>query len=66
MEDINLISIEMINILYNDRNYKEALRGLILLKAEKPYGDNNKFNKLIDNLIECCIKKLKKDDLFFV
>jgi hypothetical protein len=54
-------SVEMINQLYQDKNYREALNGLFLIKKMKPYGDSDKFNKIIENLIKCCITELKNE-----
>jgi len=52
-------ALHMINILFKDENYKEAFRGLILIKKTKPYGDDDTFDKHIDDLIDCCITKIK-------
>ena len=65
MTDLLKNSIEMVNILYLDGEYREALNGLFLIKKSKPYGDNEEFNKLVDNLIEECFKKLKKSSMKF-
>lgn len=53
-------SIDMVNQLFYDGEYREAMKGLLLIKKSKPYGNNNKFNMLINNLIDECIKKLKE------
>lgn len=57
--DIINESIDMVNKLFRDGEYREAMNGLLLIKKSKPYGDNKQFNKLIDNLIKECIEKLK-------
>jgi len=54
-----LLMIDMIDALYKEGNYAEALRGLIVLKKSKMYSHDDEFDKLITPLINCCIQKLR-------
>ena len=56
MPSIAKMTLEMINILYVDKQYTEALEGLRLLRKT---NNNKKFRRLVDNLIECCETKIK-------
>lgn len=61
MNKILNASLDMINLLYIDGNYKEALNGLLLIKKLKIFENDDEYNKLINNLINCCINQLKKN-----
>jgi len=50
-----LAVLEMINMLYGDKKYKEALEGLHLLKSTRK---DKKFKELINALIHSCEEKL--------
>jgi hypothetical protein len=48
------VFLDMIDTLYKDGKYQEALNGLRLLRKT----DNNKeFHRMIDGLIQCCEDK---------
>ena len=54
MPDIQLLALEMINILFQDEKYTEALDGLRLLRK----GDKRKeFRRMIDGLIRIIVEK---------
>lgn len=54
MPDIQLLALEMINILFQDEKYTEALEGLRLLRK----GDKRKeFRRMIDGLIRIIVEK---------
>ena len=56
MPPLAKMTLEMINILYVDKQYTEALEGLRLLRKT---NNNKKFRRLVDNLIKCCETKIK-------
>jgi hypothetical protein len=56
MPPLAKMTLEMINILYVDKQYTEALVGLRLLRKT---NNNKQFRRLVDNLIECCESKIK-------
>jgi hypothetical protein len=57
---IHNATIDMINILYKDGNYKEALNGLLLLNKSQ-LCSNKIPNNCINTMIDICIKKLKEE-----
>ena len=59
-----MTALKMINVLYEDGKYDEALEGLKLLKSvitSRRYNNHSKGLKMINDLIRIC--KLKRDEL---
>lgn len=53
----DVLMTDIIDVLYKEGRYDEALSGLIILKKSRL--DDDEFIKLITPLINCCIQKLR-------
>lgn len=64
MDNIDNSVLDMVNILYMDGKYDEALEGLKLLKStignRQRYKNNSKGLKIINDLIRIC--EAKRDE----
>jgi hypothetical protein len=56
MSPVELLTLEMINILFMDKNYTEALVGLRLLRKSRK---DRRFHRLVDNLISVIQSAIK-------
>ena len=48
--------LDMINVLYKDGKYEEAMNGLRILRKT---CNKKEFHRMIDGLIKCCEEKMK-------
>lgn len=61
--NIDDVSLEMVGILYEDKNYEEALKGLKLIRAGmtlERFDRHNEGLKKIDSLIRICKLRIKQ------
>jgi hypothetical protein len=62
MPDLHKDVLKMIDTLYKDGMYREAIEGLRLLRDEEMFEEdsaNVEFKKKIDGLIALCLDKLR-------